>query len=72
MPPDLAAEMVEQCQHLLDQLPNDEFREIVRMEAEGYSRAEIASSIGRSIPTVDRRLRRIREIWATNQESENR
>jgi DNA-directed RNA polymerase specialized sigma24 family protein len=35
------------------------------MKLEGYSNDEIARAISRSLPTVERRLRVIREIWGT-------
>ena len=61
--PELAAELSEQLQYLLGQLPNDECRAIAQLEFEGCARVEISERIGRSVPTVDRRLRLIRKIW---------
>jgi RNA polymerase sigma factor (sigma-70 family) len=63
--PEFAAEMVEAVDELLERLDDDELRRIALMKLEGYSNDEIATAIGRSRPTVERRLRVIREIWGT-------
>ena len=42
---------------------NDELRKIAIAKLEGFSTDEITHSIGRSIPTVERRLRLIRDTW---------
>jgi DNA-directed RNA polymerase specialized sigma24 family protein len=56
----MAAEAMEQ---LLAPL-SGELRQIAIYRLEGFSIAEIAAKIGRSVPTIDRRLRLIRDIWA--------
>ena len=48
--------------HLLAGL-NEELREIAVSRLQGYTLVEIAGQIGRSVPTVERRLRLIREHW---------
>lgn len=48
--------------HLLAGL-SDELREIAISRLQGYTIVEIAGQIGRSVPTVERRLRLIREYW---------
>ena len=55
--------MVETTERLLGLLDNEELRRIARMRLEGYQNGEIAEQIGRSLPTVERRLKVIREIW---------
>ncbi len=61
--PQFAAEMVEAVDRLFDQLDDDELRQIARHKLEGYTNEEIAGKIGRAVPTVERRLRLIRERW---------
>jgi DNA-directed RNA polymerase specialized sigma24 family protein len=61
--PEFAAEMVEAVDRLFDKLADDELRQIARHKLEGYTNEEIAGKIGRSLPTVERRLRLIRELW---------
>jgi DNA-directed RNA polymerase specialized sigma24 family protein len=48
---------------LLDVLHDEELRQIALACLEGSTSAEIAARIGRSVATVDRRRRLIREIW---------
>ncbi len=47
---------------LMDRL-DGELRQIAVWKMEGYTNGEIADKIGRSEPTVERRLRRIRRLW---------
>lgn len=61
--PELAAEVAEQCERLLMQLGDGELRQIAIWKMEGYTNDEIAGKLGRSVPTVERRLAHIREIW---------
>ena len=42
---------------------DDKHRPIAQWKLEGYTNAEIAERIGRSVPTVELRLRMIRAIW---------
>lgn len=48
--------------HLLAGL-SEELRDIAISRLHGYTLVEIAAQIGRSVPTVERRLRLIREHW---------
>ena len=61
--PEFAAEMVEAVDRLFKLLEDAELRQIALYKLEGYTNEEVASKIGRSAPTVERRLRLIREIW---------
>jgi len=61
--PELRVIMAESLDRLLGLLGDDELRRIAIGKLEGYSNEEIAKLIGRSIPTVERRLRLIRSIW---------
>lgn len=56
----IASETLEQLLEPLD----PELRRIAILRLEGFSVAEIATSISRSVPTVERRLRLIRDKWA--------
>jgi len=61
--PALAAEIVETFRQLMDCLENDEFRIVAQGKLEGYTNEEIASHINKSLPTVERRLKAIRDRW---------
>jgi len=58
-----ATMLAEQAQQLLDLLPDANLRQIAVWKLEGYANHEIAQRLGRSEPTVERKLRRIREAW---------
>jgi DNA-directed RNA polymerase specialized sigma24 family protein len=63
--PDLAAQLAEEFQRLLDRLddPADpHLRDIAVWKMEGYANADIARRLGCSVPTVERRLRLIRTL----------
>ena len=61
--PEHAAEIAEEYGRLLDKLNEGELRRIAIWKLEGFNNAEIAGKIGRSIPTVERKLARIRTLW---------
>jgi RNA polymerase sigma factor (sigma-70 family) len=65
--PDPPAELLAVISDSLDKifsiLPDGEIRSMVLYRLEGYSNDEIAERIGRSVPTVERRMRLVREIW---------
>ena len=56
--------MAEECRRLLDRLGNPELRELAVWKMEGYTNDEIAAKISRSLRTVERKLRLIRDTWA--------
>jgi RNA polymerase sigma factor (sigma-70 family) len=60
--PEFAAIMTEELQRLLGSLDND-LRQIALMKLEGRTNEEIASLVDRSVPTVERRLKLIRNVW---------
>ena len=62
--PDVAAQLVEEFQGLLDRLGSDELRSIAVWKLEGYTNAEIAGRLGCAEVSVRRRLRLIRKILA--------
>jgi DNA-directed RNA polymerase specialized sigma24 family protein len=60
--PELAARMAEECQRLLDALP-EELRQAAVLKMEGHSNEEIAVRLGLADRPVKRRLEAIREVW---------
>jgi ECF sigma factor len=62
--PDSAAIVAEQVQELLDVLPDLTLRQIAEWRMDGLSNAEIAAKAGCAVRTVERKLERIRMIWA--------
>jgi len=61
--PDLAAEMAEAYQCLLNSLPDQVLRSVAVWRMEGTSVEEMARSLNCSPRSVKRKLRLIREIW---------
>jgi DNA-directed RNA polymerase specialized sigma24 family protein len=61
--PDVAAEMAEQFERLLDILPDPLLRRVALLRMAGHSVDEIGEQIRRSNSTVDRRLDLIRRLW---------
>ena len=54
----------EQLTRLMELLPDDLHRQIAVLKLAGYTLAEISQEVNRSIPTVNRKWRSIRRIWA--------
>jgi RNA polymerase sigma factor (sigma-70 family) len=63
-PPEMAAEMAEQYQRLLDRLGDGELRTIALWKVEGCTNEEIAARLGCVVRSVERKLQRIRIVWA--------
>ncbi|MEM6468714.1 MAG: sigma-70 family RNA polymerase sigma factor [Planctomycetota bacterium] len=61
-PPELLVAFSEQLDCLIDRL-DAKLRHVAELRLEGFTHAEISEEIGRSIPTVERRCRLIRQIW---------
>jgi len=61
--PEFAAEVAEQCERLLKQLPSPDLVELAIMKMEGYTNDEIAAKWGRAERTVERKLQLIRQVW---------
>ena len=61
--PELVATVADSLNHLLLNFSDGELRSIVLYKLEGYSNDEVAELIGRSVPTIERRLRLVREKW---------
>jgi len=63
-PPELAVEMADDFQRLLDRLDAAELRTIALEKVEGYTNEEIAQRHGCVVRSVERKLHRIRLLWA--------
>jgi DNA-directed RNA polymerase specialized sigma24 family protein len=62
--PELAAQMEEESQRLLDGLGDEELRAVALWKMEGYTNEEIARRLSCGLRSVGRKLRVIRAIWA--------
>lgn len=60
---DIHAELSEACDELLNQLEDDQLKQIAVMRMDGYLVDEIASRLKLSKRAVERRLQLIRRIW---------
>lgn len=61
--PDFIAEFADDVRWRLQQLPDDEFRQIALLKLEGFTNLEIAERLGTYKRKVERRLEIIRSIW---------
>ncbi len=61
--PQLALELAEQCQRLLDLLGEEDLRSIALLKMEGYTNQEIAARLGYARSTVQRKLNLIQTCW---------
>ena len=61
--PELATMMTENCRQLLERLEDPTLRTIALYKLQGFTHKEIAQEIGKVEETVNRKVRRIREIW---------
>lgn len=61
--PELAAILAEECRRRLGALGDPTLRQVALWRLEGCTNAEIAERLGCVEGTVERKLRRIREIW---------
>jgi DNA-directed RNA polymerase specialized sigma24 family protein len=61
--PELAAEVAEQCERLLQQLGDDELRTVALLKMDGYTVDEIATKLSCARRSIERRLQTIRSVW---------
>jgi DNA-directed RNA polymerase specialized sigma24 family protein len=61
--PGEVAEVTEACGRLLGLLDEEKLRPVAMWKMEGYTNAEIAVKLDRSVPAVERKLATIRAIW---------
>ncbi|MCD0461748.1 ECF-type sigma factor [Roseiconus lacunae] len=66
---DLAIELEEACDSLLEQLPDEQLRQIAVMRMDGFLVDEIADRLQISKRATERRLQLIRRIWSEQAES---
>ncbi len=62
--PALAAQVADEYRRLLDGLCEDSLRSVALWKLEGHTNDEIAARLGCVRQTVERKLRRIRTLWA--------
>ncbi len=62
--PELAAEMADEYRRLLDLLADPGLQAIALWKVEGYQNEEIAARLGCAVRSVERKLQRIRILWA--------
>ncbi len=66
---DIQAELAEACELLLDQLSDEQLKQIAVMRMDGFLVDEIAERLGLSKRAVERRLQLIRRTWTEKVES---
>jgi DNA-directed RNA polymerase specialized sigma24 family protein len=62
--PELAAQVAEEYRRLLEQLGDPTLQSVATCKLEGYTNDEIAARLGCATSTVERKLARIRSLWA--------
>lgn len=61
--PEIAAEITDSIRTALDALVQPELKQVAEWKLLGWTNQEIAERLGRSLSTVERKLRTIRAIW---------
>jgi DNA-directed RNA polymerase specialized sigma24 family protein len=61
--PELAAQMSEECQRLLDLVQDEDLRRVALWKMEGYTNEEIAARLGCVTRSVERKLGVVRRLW---------
>jgi DNA-directed RNA polymerase specialized sigma24 family protein len=61
--PEVAAEVADEFRHLLAVLGDETLRTVAVAKMEGFKNREIAEQVKLSVPTIERKLKRIRLIW---------
>jgi RNA polymerase sigma factor (sigma-70 family) len=61
--PELAAEVTEQFEQMMEHLGNDTLRKVAQMRLEGYTNEEIAQTLGCCKKTVIRKVQLIQQLW---------
>lgn len=62
-------DFLDQLNSVLNQLEDPELTQVVYAKIEGFSNSEIAEKIGRSVSSVERKLRLARQIWSKAEKS---
>jgi DNA-directed RNA polymerase specialized sigma24 family protein len=63
--PEVLAVAAEEFQRLMALLDDDRLRQIAQSKLEGYTNEEIGQRLGLACRSIERKLQRIRQIWAT-------
>ena len=66
--PELAAEVADLSQYLLQLLPETDLQQLVLLKLEGHTNEEAAEQMSVTRRTVQRKLERIRRLWLENAE----
>ena len=66
--PEFLAVMEEQQQEMFAVLPDQSLRDVARLRFEGFSNEEMSKELGISLRSVERKLKVIRQIWASMME----
>jgi DNA-directed RNA polymerase specialized sigma24 family protein len=66
--PEEAALVADECRCLFDALDDATLRAVAIAKMEGYTNEEIADRLDVSLPTIERKLQRIRRIWEKENE----
>jgi DNA-directed RNA polymerase specialized sigma24 family protein len=61
--PQAAFQVAEECQNILDRLSDTILRAIALWKIEGFTTEEIASKLGCTTRTIERKLQLIRRLW---------
>jgi RNA polymerase sigma factor (sigma-70 family) len=67
--PELAAQFAEEFHRLIQQLEDPTLRSVAIFKLEGYTNQEIAARLGCVTSTVERKLTRIRAMWANEMQT---
>jgi DNA-directed RNA polymerase specialized sigma24 family protein len=62
--PEFAEMVSSECEELLEQLGDEKLREIALLKLQGYTNEEIAAEQGCAVRSIERKLNRIRALWA--------
>jgi RNA polymerase sigma factor (sigma-70 family) len=62
--PEVLAIAAEEFQRLMSLLDDDRLRQIAECKLEGYTNEEIANRLGLACRSIERKLQRIRQLWA--------
>jgi RNA polymerase sigma factor (sigma-70 family) len=68
--PEFAVASQQEIQRLFDLLDDDQLRVVAYRKLEGQTNSQIAAAIGKSVPTVERKLRTIRQLWSAEMRDE--
>ncbi len=66
--PEMLAIAAEEFQRLMALLDDDRLRQIAQCKLEGYTNEEIGQRLGLACRSIERKLQRIRQVWATELE----